>query len=264
MRNETTADGVLGFDDVGEGQAVALLHAFPLSRAMWGLQVEALQTAYRVLTPDFRGFGDSGAFTGTPSIDQMADDVARILDEASVDRAVVGGLSMGGYVSLAFARRHAARLRGLILADTKAEPDDAAARANRDRMVAFAKENTGAAVIEQLMPKLLAPATLTGHPEIVEEVREIGAAQVSSGIVTALEAMRDRPDARPGLAAIRVPTLVLVGSDDTATPLANSETLAAAIPGSRLEVLPGAGHLSNLEQPAAFNRAVRAFLDSVR
>jgi pimeloyl-ACP methyl ester carboxylesterase len=264
MRNQTSADGTIGFDDVGRGPAVVLLHAFPLSRAMWRRQVDALQHAHRLIVPDLRGFGDSSGFPGTPSVDQLADDVAMVLDEVGVDRAVVGGLSMGGYVSLAFARRHPRRLRGLILANTRAEPDDEAARANRDRLIAQAAAGTGSSVIEGMLPRLLSPATLAERPAVAEEVRLIGAAQVSAGIVGALRALRDRPDARPSLAAIAVPTLVLVGRDDALTPVAASEVLASSIPGARLVILVGAGHLSNLEQPAAFNTAVRSFLDGLR
>jgi pimeloyl-ACP methyl ester carboxylesterase len=264
MRNQTTAGGAIGYDDVGSGPAVVLLHAFPLSRAMWRRQVDALQDAYRVIAPDLRGFGDSSGFPGTPTVDQLADDVAAVLAEVGVDRAVIGGLSMGGYVALAFARRHPDRLRGLVLADTRAEPDDAAARANRDRMIAQASEGTGASVIEGMLPRLLGPATPAQRPEVVEEVRQLGAAQVSAGIVGALRALRDRPDARPGLGAIGVPTLVLVGRDDALTPVALSESLAAAIRGARLVVIEGAGHLSNLEQPSAFNAALRTFLDALR
>jgi pimeloyl-ACP methyl ester carboxylesterase len=264
MKNQTSADGTIGYDDVGQGPAVLLLHAFPFSRAMWRRQVEALQNAYRVLAPDLRGFGDSAAFPGTPSIDQLADDAARVLDEAGVDRAVVGGLSMGGYVALAFAWRHPGRLRGLVLADTRAEADDEAVRANRDRAIADASKGTGASFIEQLMPRLVGPTTLASRPEVVEEVRQIAAAQVPPAIVGALRAMRDRPDARPVLASVNVPTLVIVGRDDVATPPAASETLARSIRGAQLVVIAGAGHLANLEQPAAFNAALRQFLDSLR
>jgi pimeloyl-ACP methyl ester carboxylesterase len=260
MRNQTSADGTIGFDDVGRGPAVVLLHAFPLSRAMWRRQVEALQDSYRLVVPDLRGFGDSAGFPGAPSVDQLADDVARVLDEIGLRRAVAGGLSMGGYVALAFARRHPTRLRGLVLADTRAEPDDEAARANRDKLIAQAAGGTGASLIEGMLPRLLSPATMAGRLEVVEEVRQIASAQVSAGIVGALQALRDRPDARPGLAAIDVPTLVLVGRDDALTPPALSEGLARAVRGARLVLLDGAGHLSNLEQPAAFNAALREFL----
>jgi pimeloyl-ACP methyl ester carboxylesterase len=263
MRNQTSADGRISFDDVGQGPAVLLLHAFPLSRLMWRPQLDALQGRYRVVTPDLRGFGDSSGFVGPPSVETMADDAFRLLDELKVDRAVVGGLSMGGYVALAFARRHAGRLRGLILADTRAEPDDEAGRANRDRLIAEASGSTGAAFIETMLPKLVGAATAARRPEVVAEVRHIAAGQVAAGIVGALRALRDRPDARPGLAAIGVPTLVVVGRDDVLTPPAVARELAGRIRGARLEEIDGAGHLSNLEQPERFNAAVRAFLDGL-
>jgi 3-oxoadipate enol-lactonase len=230
---------------------------------MWRPQVEALQDAWRIITPDLRGFGDSHGFDSTPSVETLADDVARLLGELRVEQAVVGGLSMGGYVALAFARRHAGRLRGLVLADTKAEPDDEAARANRDRLIAFAANSTGAAVVEQMLPKLVGTDTMANRPEVLEMVRHIAGAQVAAGIVGALRALRDRPDARPGLGAIAVPTLVVVGRDDTLTPPAQSEALAGRIRGARLAILDGAGHLSNLERPSHFTAAIRSFLEGL-
>ena len=263
MKDEVSAGG-LSFDDVGDGPAVVLLHAFPLARAMWRPQVEALQGDYRVIAPDLRGFGGSRAFDAAPSVETMADDVAALLDELKLPGPVVlGGLSMGGYVALAFARRHPARLRGLVLADTKADADDAAGRANRDRLIALAEKDGARAVIDQMLPKLLGPATAAQAPQVVEEVRAVAARQTAAAIVGALKALRDRPDANPGLSAIRVPTLVLVGRDDTLTPPAKSEELAKRIPGARLVVLDGAGHLSNLEQQDRFNVALRSFLQSV-
>jgi pimeloyl-ACP methyl ester carboxylesterase len=263
MKDAVSAGG-LSFDDVGDGPALVLLHAFPLARAMWRPQVEALQGDYRLIAPDLRGFGGSRGFTAAPSVETMADDVAALLDELKVaGPMVLGGLSMGGYVALAFARRHPARLRGLVLADTKADPDDAEGRANRDRLIAFASNNTARAVIDQMLPKLLGPATAAQAPQVVEEVRAIASRQTAAGIVGALEGLRDRPDANPGLGAIAVPTLVLVGRDDTLTPPAKSEEMAARIPNARLVVLDGAGHLSNLEQPDRFTAALRSFLQSV-
>jgi pimeloyl-ACP methyl ester carboxylesterase len=264
MRNEVSADGTFSFDDLGEGPAVVLLHAFPLARSMWRRQVEALQNSYRVITPDLRGFGDSAGFGGAPSVEQMADDVAALLDGLKVPGPVVlGGLSMGGYVALAFARRHARRLRALVLADTKSEADDAEGRANRDKLIAFARNNTARAVIDQLMPKLVSPETVQRRPEVVEEVRSIASAQVAAGIVAALKALRDRPDATPALGAIAVPTLVIVGRDDALTPPARAEELASRIRGARRVVIDGAGHLSNLEQPDRFNAALRSFLQTL-
>jgi 3-oxoadipate enol-lactonase len=261
MRNQVSVQGTISFDDVGTGPPVVLLHAFPLSRAMWAAQIEALQDAYRVIAPDLPGFGGSPGFTGRPSLDRMADAVAELLDELKIgERIVLGGLSMGGYTALAFARRHAGRLRGLILADTKAEADDAEGKANRDRLIAFASRNTARAVLDQMIAKLVGPETMARHPEVVESIRRIAASQTSAGIIGALQAMRDRPDSGPSLPAIAVPTLVVVGEQDAITPPAVAETLAARIPGAKLVRIEGAGHLSNLEKPDRFNAAVRTFL----
>jgi 3-oxoadipate enol-lactonase len=264
MPDRFSAAGTFSFSDAGNGPPVVLLHAFPLSRLMWRPQVEALQGRCRVLAPDLRGFGGSCGFDGEPSVDQMADDVAALLDELNLRQPVVlGGLSMGGYVALAFARRHPQRLRALVLADTKAGADDDAARANRDRLIAFAQEHSAVAVLDQMLPRLLGATTQARRPEVTAEVRAIAADQTPAGVVSALKALRDRPDATPALGRIAVPTLVIVGAEDVLTPPDQARFLAAAIPGARLEVLDGAGHLANLERPEAFNAILERFLQGV-
>ena len=253
----------LAHDDAGRGTLVVLLHAFPLSRAMWRPQREALAGACRLITPDLPGFGDSAPLGTPPTVETMAEQVAALLDRvAPREKVVLGGLSMGGYVAFAFVRKYADRLAGLILADTRAEPDDEAARANRDKLIAFAEANPPSAVVEQMLPKLLGPESAS-RPEVVEEVKRIGAAQRPAGIVGALRMMRDRPDSRPTLATLALPTLIVVGRDDAPTPVSAAEGMAAQIPGSRLAVIEGAGHLSNLEKPEAFNEAVRSFVASL-
>jgi pimeloyl-ACP methyl ester carboxylesterase len=264
MRAQVATGGWVEFGDTGRGRPVVLLHAFPLGRAMWRSQVAALQADYRVITPDLRGFGGTDAFAGPPSVDAMADDLAALLDVLEVREPVaLGGLSMGGYVALAFARRHAGRLAALVLADTRAEPDNDEGRANRDKLIAFAEQQSTSAVIEQMMPRLVSDETRSLRPEVVEEVRRLGSAQSPRGVIGALQAMRDRPDARPGLGRIKVPTLVVVGSEDAFAPPAVAESLTGAIAGAQRVVIPGAGHLSNLERPEPFNEALRAFLREV-
>jgi pimeloyl-ACP methyl ester carboxylesterase len=167
---------------------------------------------------------------------------------------------MGGYVAMAFARRHAGRLAGLNLADTKGEPDDEAGKQNREKMIALATEKGAAGVIEQMLPKALSDDTRTRQPATVETVRAIASRQSTQGIVSAIAALRDRPDATSGLAAIAVPTLIIVGEHDAITPPQAASAMTNHIRGSRLVTVPDAGHLSNLENPAAFNDAVRAFL----
>ncbi len=246
----------LAFDDVGKGRPVVLLHGFPLSRQMWRPQQDALSGHCRLITPDLPGFGDSPH--PVTSIEAMADAVADLLVHLNLTEPVVlGGLSMGGYVCFAFVRKYADRLAGLILADTRAEADDETARANRDKMIGFASTNPPSAVIEQMLPKLLAPSAA---PDVVEDVRRMGAAQRPATILAALQALRNRPDSTSTLEEVRVPTLVIVGKEDALTPPPLSERMAANIAMATLTVIDGAGHMPNLEQPQAFNQAVLDFV----
>lgn len=261
MRTQLPTGLWMEYDDIGEGKPVVLLHAFPLARRMWRPQVEALRGECRLLVPDLRGFGGTGSFEEAPSVERMADDVADLLRARAVPEPVVlGGLSMGGYVALAFARRHPARLRALILADTRAEPDTSEGKASRAQTIAFAETHPVSEVINLLLPKLVSDEIRARRPEVVEEIRRIAEAQTPAAIVAALQALRDRPDARPTLGDIRVPTLVVVGSEDALTPPAVARTLVENIRDARLATLAGAGHLSNLEQAERFTEAARAFL----
>lgn len=263
MRRQLTPDFAIYYDDAGSGEPLVLLHAFPLSRAMWQRQREALQNEFRVITPDLRGFGGTGAFGQTPSLEQMADDVAQFLDTFGLKQVVLGGLSMGGYVALAFARKYPDRLRGLILADTRAEADSDEGKANRDKMIEFARTHTSAEVFEQLLPKSLTEKTRRENAELVAEVRRIAGSQSISAVFAALQAMRDRPDSSDVLPSIRVPVLVIVGSEDGITPPAVAQAMVGRLPKAELATVTGAGHLSNLEQPEAFNTAVRGYLRSL-
>jgi pimeloyl-ACP methyl ester carboxylesterase len=248
----------LAHDDRGAGRPLVLLHAFPLDRRMWQPQLGPLAAVARVLTPDLPGFGDSPAPRGPFTIDSAADAVRDFLDATKVTgRVVLGGLSMGGYIALAFARRYPARLAGLILADTRSEPDDAAGKAKRDELIALANSAGVSGVLDQMLPKMLAPPA---RPELVETVRTIAVGQSAATVAAALAALRDRPDATTSLGAITVPTLILVGEQDAITPPVMAQSLAGRIPGSRLVTIPGAGHLNNLENPDAFTTAVREFV----
>ncbi len=223
---------------------LVLLHAFPFSGAMYRDDVAALSPRMRVLTPTMRG----------TSIDAMADAVAASLDREGVrEPVVVGGISMGGYVSLAFARRHADRLRGLVLADTRAQPDSDEGRASRDAGIARVRGGDYAGFVEGMLDKLVLP-------EQREATRALAMQQAPADVVDALHALRDRPDARPGLSAIRVPTLVLVGDRDAITPRSDAEAMRAAIPNAELVVIEEAAHLTNLDRPAAFREAIASFV----
>ncbi len=250
----------IGYDSVGVRSPMVLLHAFPFSREMWRAQLDTFSQSHTVIAPDFPGFGET-TFVPDITIDMMADIVIDFLDGlAVIEPVVLGGCSMGGYVAFAIARRYPERVRKLILIDTKPEADDDAAKANRDKLLAGFATLTPAKVIEDMIPKALCELTRALKPEIVAHVRRIGVAQPLNGILAAVKALRDRPDAVPGLAEIRIPTLVIVGEHDAITPAAGAKQTASRIAGSTFVSLPEAGHLSNLENPEAFHAAVAKFL----
>ncbi len=249
-------------DGGGAGLPVVLLHAFPLDRSMWSPQVAALlQAGYRPVTIDIPGFGDSPPVPHW-SIDAAAGWVADLLDVLGINRAVVGGESMGGYIALGVARHHPAKLAGLVLADTRAGPDDTVARQRRDEMIVTIQANGPAAIVDALLPKMVSESTQTQRPEVVRQLRDTMARQKAEGLIPALVALRDRPDAAPVLPSITVPTLVIVGEFDTLTPPLTAARLAGMIPNARLVHIPAAGHISNLENPEAFNAALLEFLRS--
>jgi pimeloyl-ACP methyl ester carboxylesterase len=254
----------MAYEVRGQGLPLLLVHGFPLNKELWEPQLTALQDVARLIAPDLRGHGASEPVPGEYSMDLLAGDCHALLENLGIEEpAVVCGLSMGGYIALAYYRRYPERLAGLILAATRAGPDSPEAKANRDKMAARAEEKGAGAIAEDMLPKMLSPETYTGNPELVARVRQIMAGTSVPGIRGALLGMKARPDATPLLAGIDVPTLVLHGEDDQLIPVEEAQAMHAAIPDSRLEVLPGAGHLLNLERPDAFNRAVRRFLGSL-
>lgn len=248
------------------GQTLVLLHGFPLNADMWEPQREALPGGWRLLAPHFRGLGGSASLPDTTpddrrSMDDYAADVEALLDTLGVARAVVCGLSMGGYAAFALFRRAPGRFRGMILADTRPQADSADARAGRLKLIELARRGGPPAVADEMLPKLLAPASRQANVE--RRVRSIAEANTTAGLVGALLRMMRRPDSVPLLGQIACPALVVVGSEDRLTPPDVAREMQRQIPSARLEVIDGAGHLPNLEQPEAFNAALSRFLVSI-
>lgn len=263
MEIETTR-GRFDVIDEGKGTTLVLVHGFPFDAGSWSANVKALSARMRVIAPSMRGFGASPADgIDSTSIEAMADDVAAIVVALDLPGPIViGGLSMGGYVTMAFARKYAEVIRGMILADTKAEPDDDEARATRDSGAAKVDGGDLAGFMDGLLASVLSPDTLAERPAVVDQVRTMMMKAKPSSVAKTLRALRDRPDATPGLASVSVPVLVVVGADDTVAPPAAAKALVAAMPETRtqLVVIPKAGHLTNLEQPEAFCKAVTSFV----
>ena len=240
--------------------ALVLLHAFPLNARMWEGQLALAESGWRVIAPQLRGF-DAGA--GDPpaaSVDDYAGDVIDLLDALHVHQAVIGGLSMGGYVAFALLRLAARYVQGLILADTRAEADTAEGIAGRTRLLELLEDKGPSAIADEMIPKLLGETTRQTRPAVVEAVRSLALSSSSAAIAGAIRALMARPDSRPLLPSIHVPTLIVVGEEDTLTPPAASDAMQRAIAGAELVRIPQAGHLSNLEQPAPFTAALAAFL----
>ncbi|HLM58578.1 MAG TPA: alpha/beta fold hydrolase [Pyrinomonadaceae bacterium] len=254
----------MAYDDGGGGGTpVVLLHGFPFDRSMWREQIESLKDSYRVIAPDLRGHGQTSVTGGAATMEEMADDVAALLDELGVGRVVVGGLSMGGYVTLAFCRKHAERVAAVVLADTRPQPDTEEGRRGREKMVELALREGMAPIADAMLPKVLAPQTLGSKPELVARVREMILGTNPEGAAAALRGMAARRDQTDLLPRLGVPALVIVGTEDSVTPPADAEAMHRLIPGSRLVKIEGAGHASNLERAADFNRALREFLDGL-
>jgi 3-oxoadipate enol-lactonase len=236
---------------------VVFLHAFPLNAAMWRGQVEAL-AGRRTLAPDFPGFG--GRAPGEATLDHFARAALADMDAAGIQRAVVVGLSMGGYVAFRLHDIAPERVAAMVLADTRAGADDEAGRAKRTAQAARVREEGVSWMADALLPALLGATTRQERPGVVAAASALISAADPEGVARALEAMRDRPDSTAGLERIRVPVLALAGEEDTLTPVSEARVIAGSVPDGRLEVVAGAGHLSNLEAPEAFDRALREFL----
>ena len=231
---------------------------------MWAPQLRLADAGWRIIAPHVGGAGGHAGAAPDParaSMDEYAAEVVDLLDALHVDAAVVGGLSMGGYVAFALLRLAPAYVHGLILADTRPQADTSEAVEGRKRLMKVVEEAGAAGVASEMIPKLLGETTRRSGPAIVEQVRSLALANSPESIAGMIGALMRRPDSTPLLATIRVPTLVIVGTEDTVTPPAIASEMHAAIAGSELVVIPAAGHLSNLEQPDAFTAALARFLE---
>jgi pimeloyl-ACP methyl ester carboxylesterase len=252
----------IAYDDHGIGYPVIFLHAFPLHRRMWAGQISALlsEQRYRLIAPDWRGFGESELNDGISTMELFADDVAGLMDHLGMQRAVVCGLSMGGYAAFALLRKYPQLVGGLILADTRPQSDAAEGKANREKVAQLALAQGCEAIADLQIPNLLAPSTLQHHLEVEVLVRRMISTASPSGIAAASRGMAVRGDATDLLATISCPTLVVVGEQDVLTPPDLVRQYASQIPNARFALIPQAGHLSNLEQPEAFLEAIHTFL----
>jgi len=239
---------------------LVLLHAFPLNARMWEGQLALAQTGWHVIAPQLRGYDDGAGDPPAATVDDYAGDAIDLLDALHIKLAVVAGLSMGGYVAFAMLRYAARYVQGLILADTRSQADTPEGVAGRTRMLQLVQDKGPSAVADEMLPKVLGETTRNARPAVVEQVRALMLSSSAEAIGGGLRALMTRPDSTPQLQSIHVPTLIVVGDEDTLTPPAAAEEMHRGVAGSQLVRIPQAGHLSNLEQPELFNAALAAFL----
>ncbi len=270
----------VAYDDVGSGPAIVLLHGYPFDRSMWREQIDSLSAhGYHVVAPDLRGFGEMSdklqfvadaerreterqaeAYRTITTMADMARDVAALMDKLEIDRAIVCGLSMGGYVAFEFIYLFPSRVAGLVLAGTRAPADNEQEKQAREQQAQRMLTEGMNFVADATLPKLLAPRTLAEKPGVVARVREMILRADPKGAAAAQRGMAARRDHSDKLPRIDVPTLVIVGREDPIRPVADTEFMHDRIRDSRLEIIEDAAHMTNVEQREIFDRALLKFL----
>jgi 3-oxoadipate enol-lactonase len=254
----------IGYDDVGAANGVPALfiHAFPLNRTMWAPQVSAMLERCRCVAADLRGFGES-VRQPPYSMEQYAADLAGLLDQLHIQKVVLVGCSMGGYVAFEFWRRYRDRVRAMVLVDTRASADTDEAIQRRRQQIELVRAEGSTAIANAQIASMVGKSTREKQPDTYDAVHRMIAQAPADGIAGALEAIIRRPDSSPDLPRIDVPTLVVVGDEDAITPVKEARAMHEKIPGSVLQVIGGAGHLSSMERPAAFNHVLTEFISAL-
>ena len=254
----------IAYDLHGTGQPIVLLHGFPLNRRMWRPQVGPMvEAGYKVVCPDLPGFGESPPLTGSATMSGYADAVIALLDRLGLEQAVIGGMSMGGYVLLNLAERYPERLFAAMFLVTRAAADDASGKEKRTHLTTEVEKGNLTAVPDVFEQVLFAPDTPLNRPGLVDQVREWMELTPAQGVVHGLLAMRERDDYLERLSSLNVPSLVVGAERDLAVPPEHARQLAAGLPQAELKIIPGAGHMVNMEEPDRFNQVLLDFLRKI-
>lgn len=257
-----SSDAQLYYEVSGSGPNLVLLHPFPLNHEFWRPVAVQLSSRYRLIMPDLRAHGDSELGAGPTTMDKLASDLDALCREEHIGKAFFVGVSIGGYALFEFWRRHSERVAALVLANTRAAAETQESRVNRLAVTDKLLREGTAGFIEDMLPKLLSPVTLTNRPDIVDAARVMMQKMSPQDIAGVQQGIAARPDSIPTLKTISVPTLIVAGEDDS-IPLAESELMRQHIPAGSLVVVPRAGHYAALEQPQEFGRLLRAFFDAL-
>ena len=263
MTRIRNGDAELYYEVLGNGPPVVLLHPFPANHELWLPVAQELTTRYRVVLPDLRAHGDSDAGEGPATMEKHAGDLARVCDDCGITKAVFGGESIGGYTLLQFWRRYRERVQALILCNTRAQADTEEGRVNRIKAAAEVLETGAEPFIEGMIPKLMGQTTRANRPDLVDAARRMMKKMSLDDISKVQRGMAERPDSVATLPSINVPTLIIAGEEDEATPTVDAELMHQKISRSRLRVIPRAGHYAVFEQSQAVAALIGQFLDSL-
>jgi 3-oxoadipate enol-lactonase len=263
MTQVQSGDAEIFYEVLGDGPPVVLLHPFPVHHEFWSPVAQALESRYRLVVPDLRGHGASGAGEGPATMEKHAADLARVLDDAGVGRAIFVGVSIGGYVLFQFLRRHRNRVAGLVLCNTKAQADSPEARAVRLQVAADVLERGSEPFFESMLPKLMGKTTHSTRPDLIQAALRMMRKMSTEDVALVQKGMAERLDSVETLKTINVPTLVIAGDEDTLTPVGEAELMRKNISGSEMKIVARAGHYSPWEQPAEVGKLLRQFLDEV-
>lgn len=263
MNRVRSGDAEIGYEIVGDGPPVVLLHPFPANHEFWKPAAQALINKYRAILPDLRGHGDSDPGEGPATMEKHAADLVRVLDDAGISRAPFVGVSIGGYALFEFWRRFRGRVAGLMLCNTKAGPDNAEGRAARLQAAEDVLERGTEQFFEGTVKKLLGKTTLDSRPDLVDGALRMMKKMSPQDVAMVQRGMAERPDSVPTLKTINVPTLLVTGDEDQVTGMAEAQLMHQHIAGSEMKVVAKAGHYSPWEQPEEVGRIVRKFLDDL-
>ena len=253
----------LCYDDVGKGSIpILFIHGFPFDKSSWQPQLEFLSKTHRVLAYDIRGFGKSTEGTEKASIRLYADDLVKLMDALQIQKAVVCGLSMGGYILLNAVSRYPERFEAIILSDTQCIADSAEGKEKRYKTITQIEEGGLTDFTEGFMKNIFCKESLETKKVAVEKIKSIVLSTSPATVTGALRALAERDETCSMLDQVSVATLILCGKEDVVTPPAQSERMHAEIKNSTLRILEKAGHLSNMEQPDEFNRSIIHFLST--
>lgn len=264
MLRVTSDDAEIVYEVLGDGPPVVLLHPFPLNHEFWLPAAHSLASHYRLIMPDLRGHGDSGVGEGPATMAKHAGDVSRVCDQEGVGRAVFIGVSIGGYLLFEFWRRYRGRVAGLGLCNTRAQAETPESRAARLQSAADVLEHGVEPFIETMIPKLFGKTTLETRPDLVEAVRRMILKMSPMDINLVQKGMAERPDSVETLKTINVPTLLVAGDEDVATPVPQAELMRQNIAGAEMKLIRKAGHYAAFEQAEEVGRVLRQFLDRLR